>query len=112
MFEGVLMKEYTIDEIQELMKKGELTAKKLTEDYFERINEIDKKGPKLNSIIEINPDALDIAEKLDEERKKMSNDRNRTCIYKPWLKGRVAIVSLRSHLTSVPNQGFEPCLTI
>ncbi|MHA1836354.1 MAG: amidase [Candidatus Heimdallarchaeota archaeon] len=63
------MKEYTIDEIQELMKEGKLTAKKLTEDYFERINEIDKKGPKLNSIIEINPDALDIAEKLDEERK-------------------------------------------
>ena len=42
------MKEYTIDEIQELMKQGKLTAKKLTEDYFERINEIDKKGPKLN----------------------------------------------------------------
>lgn len=63
------MKEYTIAEIQELMKKGTLTAYKLTDEYLKRINEIDKSGPKLNSIIELNPDALDIAEELDKERK-------------------------------------------
>jgi len=64
------LKEYSIDEIQELMTKGKLTAKKLTEEYLARINELDKKGPKINAIIEINPDALELAEKLDEERKK------------------------------------------
>ena len=63
------MKEYTITEIQALMEKGKLTAKILTEMYLNRISEIDKRGPKLNSIIEINPDAMKIAETLDEERK-------------------------------------------
>ena len=63
------MKEYRITEIQALMEKGELSAKKLTEMYLTRIREIDKQGPKLNAIIEINPDAIKIAESLDEERK-------------------------------------------
>ena len=63
------MKEYRITEIQALMEKGELSAKKLTEMYLTRIHEIDKQGPKLNAIIEINPDAIKIAESLDEERK-------------------------------------------
>ena len=63
------MKEYTISEIHAFMEKGELTAKKLTEMYLTRIREIDKNGPKLNAIIEINPEALKIAENLDEERK-------------------------------------------
>ena len=35
--------------------------------YLDRINEIDKNGPKLNSIIQVNPDALQIAEELDKE---------------------------------------------
>jgi len=63
------MKEYNIKEIQALMEKGELSAKKLTKMYLNRIQEIDKAGPKVNAIIEINPDALQLAEKLDEERK-------------------------------------------
>jgi amidase len=63
------MKECTIIEIQALMEKGKLSARKLTEMYLTRIRDIDKQGPKLNAIIEINPEALKIAEKLDEERK-------------------------------------------
>jgi len=63
------MKEYSITEIQTLMENGELSAKKLTEMFLARIHEIDKQGPKLNSIIEINTEALKIAENLDKERK-------------------------------------------
>ena len=63
------MKEYSITEIQALMENGELSAKKLTEMFLARIHEIDKKGPKLNSVIEINSEALKIAENLDKERK-------------------------------------------
>ncbi len=63
------MKEYCITEIQALMEKGKLSATKLTEMHLNRINEIDKNGPKLNSVIEINPEAIKIAEILDEERK-------------------------------------------
>lgn len=63
------MKEYSISEIQKLMEVGKITAKQLTRNYLTRINKIDKNGPKINSVIEINPDALQIAEKLDAETK-------------------------------------------
>src|SRR5690349_20967451 len=59
--------ETTIFDLQAKMKSGELTAKKLVEMYSERIREVD---PKIRSVLEINPDALQIAEKLDQERKK------------------------------------------
>ena len=59
--------EITIGELQAKMKAGELSARKLTEMYLERIREID---PKINSVIEINPDALKIADEMDKERKK------------------------------------------
>ncbi len=60
--------EATIAELQEAMKSGKYTARSLAEHYLERMEDIDKKGPMLNSIIELNPDALDIAEALDKER--------------------------------------------
>ena len=61
--------EATIDDLQSRMKSGELSARSLTEAYLGRIAEIDKHGVALNSVIEINPDALAIAESLDRERK-------------------------------------------
>ncbi len=61
--------ETTIDELQQKMSSGELTSKSLTKLYLKRIEAIDKKGPLLNAVIEINPDALSIAEGLDAERK-------------------------------------------
>jgi amidase len=51
------------------MEKGRWTARSLTEKYLSRIEEIDRRGPALNSVIEVNPDALTIAESLDRERK-------------------------------------------
>ncbi len=62
------MEELTIAEIQTRMAAGELTAVALTEAYLARIAEIDRAGPTLNSVIEINPDALEIADGLDGER--------------------------------------------
>ncbi|NHJ46515.1 MAG: amidase [Asgard group archaeon] len=64
------MDEYTIEELQDMMSSGKITSKKLVKDFLKRIDEIDKNGPKLNSIIELNPDALEIADELDKERKK------------------------------------------
>lgn len=63
------MREYTIAELGEAMACGALTAVSLVEAYLDRIREIDQAGPKLNSVIEINPDALEIAEALDRERR-------------------------------------------
>src|SRR5256714_12660462 len=61
--------ETTIFELQEAMRSGRQTSRKITEAYLERIQEVDKQGPSLNSVIELNPDALAIADSLDNERK-------------------------------------------
>ena len=65
---GFELEEFTIEKFQEKMAKGELSAEKITQLYLDRINAIDKNGIRLNSVIEINPDALQIAKSLDEER--------------------------------------------
>jgi amidase len=61
--------ETTISDLQEGMKSGRFTARSLVEKYSARIEEIDKSGPAINSIIELNPDALSIADSLDQERR-------------------------------------------
>lgn len=62
------IEEATIRQMAAAMKEGRLDSKTLVLLYLKRIAELDKGGPKLNSIIEINPDALHIAEALDRER--------------------------------------------
>ncbi|PYX19474.1 MAG: amidase, partial [Acidobacteria bacterium] len=59
----------TIDQLQADMKSGKYTARSLTEKYLQRIHDVDKQGPAVNSVIELNPDAVAIAELLDRERK-------------------------------------------
>ncbi len=66
---GTDLDEITIAELQEGMKSGKYTARSVAELYLERIEKIDRHGPTVNSIIELNPDALNIAEALDRERK-------------------------------------------
>jgi amidase len=61
--------EITIAQLQEGMKSGKYTARSLVGKYSARINEIDKHGPTVNSVIEMNPDAASIADALDAERK-------------------------------------------
>ncbi|MFW9845885.1 MAG: amidase family protein, partial [Candidatus Thorarchaeota archaeon] len=63
------MKEYSILELQDKMASGALTARSLVESFLKRIQELDKDGPRLNSVIEVNPDAIEIADALDKERK-------------------------------------------
>src|SRR6266571_2718507 len=53
--------EITLDELQARMKSGKLTARMIAERYLARIKEIDKAGPAINSVIEVNPDALALA---------------------------------------------------
>src|SRR5579863_6859263 len=61
--------EVTITELQARLQSGELTARILAGKYLERIAEIDKRGPAVNAVIELNPDALAIADALDAERR-------------------------------------------
>lgn len=62
------MEEWTISEMRSAMESGELTSRALVEWYLGRIESIDRSGPAINSILEVNPDALQIAEQLDRER--------------------------------------------
>ena len=61
--------ELTIADLQRGMQSGKYSARELVEKYTNRINEIDRKGPTLKSVIELNPDAEAIAVALDRERK-------------------------------------------
>ncbi|HJQ70835.1 MAG TPA: amidase [Blastocatellia bacterium] len=63
------LEEVSIAELQRGMQSGKYTARAIAEKYLERIEEIDRRGPSINSVIEINPEAADIADALDKERK-------------------------------------------
>src|SRR5215469_10801254 len=61
--------ETSIDDIHAAMKPGKLTAHQLVQGYLDRINAYDKRGPNINSIITVNPQALAEADKLDAQYK-------------------------------------------
>src|SRR6266581_37655 len=60
--------EATITQLQARMESGKSSAVTLVKNYLGRIGEIDRRGPTLRAVIELNPDALDIAAGLDKER--------------------------------------------
>jgi amidase len=64
----VELEEISIAELQARMAGGAVTAQALTQAYLERIEQVDRGGPRLRSVIELNPDALGIAAQLDSER--------------------------------------------
>ncbi len=67
--EPFALDEVTVAELQTSMESGERTARSIAELYLSRIEALDRQGPELRSIIETNPEALAIADRLDEERR-------------------------------------------
>jgi amidase len=63
------LEELTITDLQQGLQSGKYSSRELVEKYSDRINDVDKKGPSLYSVIEMNPDAERIAVALDRERK-------------------------------------------
>jgi amidase len=63
------LEEISIRQLQDLYASGERSAEQVTADYLLRIEQLDRRGPQLNSIILVNPNALQEARLLDEERK-------------------------------------------
>src|SRR5436309_6248535 len=63
------LEETTIADLQSAMASGRMTARSITQAYLSRIADLDGKGPTLHHVIEVNPDALSIADSLDVERK-------------------------------------------
>jgi amidase len=66
---GLQLEEASIAQLQAAMAAGEFGARHLVERYSARIRALDRQGPRLNSVLELNPDAAEIAEQLDEERR-------------------------------------------
>jgi amidase len=64
-----VLDELTLVDLQRLMQQGKESAVSLVKKYQSRIKALDRNGPKLNAVIELNPDALGIASELDRERK-------------------------------------------
>ena len=63
------LEETTLADLQAAMASGRMTAHSITQQYIDRIHALDRTGPTLRTVIEINPDALSIADTLDRERK-------------------------------------------
>lgn len=68
--ESFELEEITLGELQNGMREGRFSAHSVAEAYLQRIDALDKHGPAINSIIELNPDALRIATDVDEERRR------------------------------------------
>jgi amidase len=66
---AIQLEEATIAQMQAAMTRGGLTSLGLVNMYLERIQAIDESGPRINSVLEVNPDARRIARQLDRERK-------------------------------------------
>ena len=65
----VPIEEASVESLQKAMTLGSTTSVELVRQYLQRIQSIDRSGPTLRSVLEVNPDALDIARSLDLERK-------------------------------------------
>jgi amidase len=65
-FPAPYLEEMTIARLEEGYSKGTFTVKQVVKDYLSRIEAIDKRGPSLNSVIIVNPDAMQIADDLDK----------------------------------------------
>jgi amidase len=63
------LEEVSVAELREGMERGKWSARQITDLYLQRIEDVDRGGPKLNAVIEVNPDARRIADSLDAERK-------------------------------------------
>lgn len=66
---GYALDELSLEQLQAGMQEGRFTSKSLVERYLEKIEDVDRKGVKLNSVLTLNPDALPLAEQSDRERK-------------------------------------------
>lgn len=65
-FSDFELNEITVEELQQKMQAGDFTSETICQKYLSRVEQLD---PMLKSVIELNPDALEIARNLDEERK-------------------------------------------
>ncbi|MEX2600619.1 MAG: amidase [Balneolaceae bacterium] len=72
LYEQLGLEEITLDQLMQGFESGEFTSSQIVQAYLDRIESIDRNGPQLNSMLTLNPDALETANRLDQERKEGS----------------------------------------
>jgi amidase len=102
--------EATIPEIHAAMKAGKLTARQLTQNYLDRIAAYDKKGPDLNCIISLNPDALAEADRLDAAFKKTGKFTGAMHGISILVKDEIDTVGMTTTLGSAVFKDYRPTL--
>jgi Asp-tRNA(Asn)/Glu-tRNA(Gln) amidotransferase A subunit family amidase len=100
--------EATIDNIQDAFKAGTLSAKELTQAYINRIEAIDRSGPKLNSVISVNPKALSAAEELDKEYARTGKFRGPLHGIPIVVKDQVETKDVMTTFGSIAQDGYMP----
>lgn len=100
--------EATIDEAQGAIRSGDLTAAELVAAYLERIEEIDKSGPTLNSIITVNPAAMEEAEALDAEFKRTGEFKGPLHGVTVLVKDQVETKGIMTTFGSIAQDGYMP----
>ena len=102
--------EATIDDIHKAYKEGTLTAHQLTQMYLDRIDAYDKRGPTINSVITLNPKALEEADRLDAEFKKTGKFVGALHGIPVLVKDQVDVGGLPTTLGSVVMRDYVPPL--
>lgn len=100
-----LIMEKSIDEIQESIKKGELTYTELTAFYMDRIKSFDKAKKGLNSVMEINPNAISEAKKLDLEK---SDNKNPMYGIPVLVKDNINTKDMKTSAGTIALKDFQP----
>ncbi len=101
------LNETTIDALQQMMESGKMSAHQITELYLKRIENIDKNGPTLRAVIELNPNALKEADALDQERK---NGKTRGPLHgiPILIKDNIDTADMSTTAGSLALEGFHP----
>ena len=100
--------EYDIETLQALMQQGQLSSRELTQYYLDKIDAVDRNGSTLNSIIEVNPQAVEIAMALDVERQ-ASGSRGRMHGIPVVLKANIDTAdAMETTAGSLAMQGHRP----
>ena len=102
------IEELTISAMQALLKSGELSVRELTLAYLERIETLDRSGPALNSIITVNPKALEEADRLDREfstRGQLSGSLHGVPVV---IKDQIETKDMMTTFGSIAQNGYQP----
>ena len=102
------IEELTITDMQAHLKNGSITVRSLVEAYLERIEAIDKSGPALNSIITINPIALEEADRLDAHFAKTGEFVGALHGVPVLVKDQIETKDMMTTFGSIAQDGYQP----